>query len=119
MKIINSYPSNVIFHLYQNTQQILILSSVLIKELYNGSLLYNHTGTINKIWESIVQWNLSNLTHQGTWKMCQIKQDVRILRLYLYFVFGTINFCRMSQVRLSENSGLRLHKFHCTIIQAL
>jgi hypothetical protein len=34
MKIINSYPSNVIFHLYQNTQQILILSSVLIKELY-------------------------------------------------------------------------------------
>jgi hypothetical protein len=30
-----------------------------------------------------VQWNLSNLTHQGTREMCRIVQDVRILRFYL------------------------------------
>jgi hypothetical protein len=30
----------------------------------------------------IIQWNLSNLTHQGTREMCQILQDVRILWFY-------------------------------------
>jgi hypothetical protein len=29
-----------------------------------------------------IQWNLSNLTHQGTRKMCQIVQDAGILRFY-------------------------------------
>ena len=29
-----------------------------------------------------IQWNLSNPTHQGTREMCQIVQDVGILRLY-------------------------------------
>ena len=30
-----------------------------------------------------IQWNLSNPTHQGTREMCQIVQDVGILRFYL------------------------------------
>ena len=29
-----------------------------------------------------IQWNLCNLTHQGTREMCRIVQDVRILRFY-------------------------------------
>jgi hypothetical protein len=47
----------------------------------------------------ILQWNLSNPTHQGTRKMCQIVQDVGILRIYFreqkyIFVAG----CRKTQV---------------------
>ena len=30
----------------------------------------------------MVQWNLSNPTHQGTREMCRIVQDVGILRFY-------------------------------------
>jgi hypothetical protein len=30
-----------------------------------------------------IQWNLSNPTHQGIREMCQIVQDVGILRFYL------------------------------------
>jgi hypothetical protein len=30
----------------------------------------------------LIQWNLSNLTHQGTGEMCWIVQDVGILRFY-------------------------------------
>jgi hypothetical protein len=46
-----------------------------------------------------LQWNLSNQTHQGTGEMCQIVQDVGILRLNIskQNYFGTIDFCRMSQ----------------------
>jgi hypothetical protein len=40
-----------------------------------------------------IQWNLSNLTHQRTKEMCQIVQDVGILRFYYSSqkYFGIIN----------------------------
>ena len=55
--------------------------------------------------------NLSNPTHQGTREVCRIVQDVEILRFYFseQKYFGIIHFCR-------KNSGVRLHKFHCTFI---
>ena len=52
-----------------------------------------------KHFQSKVQQNLSNLTHQGNRVMCRIVHDVGIL--WFYFskqkYFGTINFSRMSQ----------------------
>jgi hypothetical protein len=38
---------------------------------------------LRKFNQVIKQWNLSNPTHQGTREMCQIVQDIRILRFYL------------------------------------
>ena len=45
--------------------------------------------------------------------MCQIVQDVGIIRFYfcLQKYFGTINFCRCH--RMSENSDVGLHKLNC------
>jgi hypothetical protein len=41
--------------------------------------------TLKKTWHGYmnnIQWNLSNLTHQGNREMCRIVQDVGILRFY-------------------------------------
>ena len=48
---------------------------------------------------NVIQWNLSNPTHQGTREMCQFVQDVGILRFYFnkQKYFGTIDLCQMSQ----------------------
>jgi hypothetical protein len=58
----------------------------------------------------LLQWNLSNPTHQETSEMCQIGQDVGILRFYFsqQKYFGTVNFCCMSQV---------VEKLRCRIAQ--
>ena len=50
--------------------------------------------------QRFVQWNLSNPTHKGTREMCQIVQDVGILRFYFskQKYCRTINFCRKTQV---------------------
>ena len=64
----------------------------------------------------VIQWNLSNPTHQGTREMCRTVQDVGILRFILVNrnTLGPLIFVRCH--RMSENSGVGLHKFHCTCI---
>ena len=83
------------------------VSSIAQAEAINENGVY-HVGNVKKAtllknpvsqWLNI-QWNLSNLTHQGTTrKMCQVVQDIGILGFYFsqQKYFGTINFCRMSQ----------------------
>ena len=58
----------------------------------------------------LVQWNLSNPTHQGTREMCQNVQGEGILRFYFseQIYFRTINFVRCH--RMSVNSCDGLHK---------
>jgi hypothetical protein len=60
-----------------------------------------------------IQWNLSNPTHQGTREMCQIVQDDGIFRFNLVNrnTLGPSIFVRCH--RMSGNSGVGLHKFHC------
>jgi len=56
------------------------------------------------------EWNLSNLTHQGTREMCQIVQDVGILRFYLTEILCDHKFlldvtgCRKTEVSDYTNS---------------
>ena len=81
------------------------VSSIAQAEAINENGIY-HVGNVKKEtllknpvsqWLNI-QWNLSNLTHQGmTRKMCQVVQDIGILRFYFsrQKYFGNINFYRM------------------------
>jgi hypothetical protein len=57
--------------------------------------------------------NLSNPTHQVTREMCRIVKDVGILRIDLVNrnILGPYIFVGCD--RMSENSGVGLHKFHC------
>ena len=68
---------------------------------------------LRKFNQLIKQWNLSNPTHQGTREMCQIVQDVRILRFYLLSRNTLGPYIFVWCHRMSENSGVGLHKFHC------
>ena len=82
-----------------------------------------------------IQWNLSNLTYQGTSEICQIVQDVRtcpirhikvkyvrLYRMLEYSGFILVNrntfgpYIFVGCHRMSENSGVGLHKFHCIAI---
>jgi hypothetical protein len=79
--------------------------------------------------------NLSNLTYQGTSEICQIVQDVRtcpirhikvkyvrLYRMLEYSGFILVNrntfgpYIFVGCHRMSENSGVGLHKFHCIAI---
>jgi hypothetical protein len=62
----------------------------------------------------MVQWNLSNPTHQGTSEMCWHVQNVGILRFYFRNNLGQSIFVRCH--RMSANPGVGLHKFHINAI---
>ena len=84
-----------------------------------------------------IQWNLSNPTHQGTRKMCQIVQDVRTclirhtkgpgkcVRLYRMSEYSDFILINRNTLRpyifvgchmMSENSGVGLRMFHCILL---
>ena len=60
-----------------------------------------------------IQWNLFNLTHQGTREMCRIVHNIGILR-FISVNRNTLGpYIFVGCHRMSENSGVGLHKFHC------
>ena len=60
----------------------------------------------------LLQWNLSNPTHQDTKEMCRIVQDVGIYRFKLVNSNTLESWIFVGCHRISENSGVGLHKFH-------
>ena len=88
--------------------QILLLISFSLSYYINQQLDHNLSVIFNfcklnlryvyykvklRLLKVLLHWNLSNPPHKGTSEMCRIGQDV--------------------EMRMSENSGVGLQKFHC------
>ena len=58
--------------------------------------------------------NLFNLIHQGNREMCRFVQDVGINSDFILVNRNTLGpYIFVGCHRMWENSGVRLHKFHC------
>ena len=66
--------------------------------------------------KTLIQWNRSNPTHQGTREMCRIVQDVGILGFVSVNRNTLGSYIFVGCHRMLENSGVGLNRFHCNSI---
>jgi len=92
-----------------------VLPRYLKQRQHKSFSIYSPMELVLDLWlELKIKWNLSNPTHQGTRETCWIVQDVKVLR------FNLVNWNLLEPIisvwghRMSVNSGVGLHKFHCT-----